>query len=400
MPRLHMPRRCLHQMLIIYGLIFVSSATTLDQMPLLPDQCDSVKCPPDAEMHCPADSAVRENLIAVELIKSNAVELPNDSLVADDRDKDKDTAVELPVSSYYNSTISESDYQKCCLPRKCVCKTCYIPDCNEDEVVAELVPENMQLPGQCCGTYECRAEPNCTKVLDTEFMWLKDCQRCKCNSGFLFCHQSCDEQAGGGVCESKIPGIFYKDGDTWTDGCQECECVKGESKCAMSFCGNLNCPSERQVTLKDTCCPVCWPSCAPMPHDSGYRDYTEEESQELDQDQEQDSLPPLLGEPQTITTTTTSTTPTTQTSAEQKADLIAISSPISSSSTSTSTTTAPPGPITICQSAFDQTYNYFYGLLTYSVVATIIISVLSGYIYMQRAKKRSYDPVSSLDHSI
>ncbi|KAH8293495.1 hypothetical protein KR054_000951, partial [Drosophila jambulina] len=373
---------------------------TVDQTPLLPEECDAVKCPPDAEMHCPADSAVRENLIAVELIKSNAVELPNDpGHVAE---KDKDTTVELPVS-YYNSSISEGDYQKCCLRRKCVCKTCYIPDCNGDEVVTELVAENMQSPGQCCGTYECRAEPNCTKVLNTDFMWLKDCQRCKCNSGFLFCHQSCDELAGGGVCESKIPGIFYKDGDTWTDGCQQCECVKGESKCAMSFCGNLNCPSERQVMLKDTCCPVCWPKCAPMPHEDGYRDYTDEESQELDQDQEQDSLPPLLDDPQptttTTTTTTTSSTTTTPASIQQKAELIAISSP-TSGSTSASTTTAPPGPITVCQSAFDQIYNYFYWLLGYAVLASIAIFLMAVYICLQRAKKRSYDPVSILDHSI
>lgn len=351
----------------------------------LPDPCDSVKCPPDAEMHCPADSAVRVNLIAVELIKSNAVELPTDPGIAADKDA---TVVSVTSVAYNSSSISERDFEQCCLPRKCVCKTCYIPDCDAGKVVVELEPENMQSPGHCCGTYECRAEPNCTEVLDTEFQWLKECQRCRCNSGFPFCHQDCDERAEGGVCESKIPNMFYKDGDTWTDGCQQCECVKGESKCAMSFCGNLNCPSERQVMLKDTCCPVCWPKCAPMPHDDGYRDYTDEESQE-ELDQEQDSLPPLLPEqPQTTTT------------AQQKAELIASSTSTSTSTSTTTTTAAPLGPITICQSAFDQTYYISYWLMGYLVLATIAIFVLSGYIYLQRAKKRSYDPVSILDHSI
>ncbi|XP_033159050.1 uncharacterized protein LOC117140313 [Drosophila mauritiana] len=384
MPYSLTPRRCLHQMLIIYVLIFVSSATTLDQEPL-PDLCESVKCPPDAEMQCPADSSIRHNLLAVDLIKSNAVELPNASEMASAADG----------VSYNRGLISDEDYVQCCLNRKCVCKTCYIPDCpldaDEDAVVVELVPENNQTPGECCGTYECQAEPNCTVVRDTDFHWLKQCGRCKCESGLKICHKTCDERAEG-VCQSKISGMFYKDGENWTENCKTCECEKGEPKCTMSFCGNLNCPSEQQVMLKDTCCPVCWPKCAPMPHekqdDGSYADYVDES-----ETPEEESLPPLLPDPLTT---------------QQSAELIATSTPTSSGGT-TSTTAAPLAATINCNNAFDQpkvvevvnqTNYYFYWLVPYSVIASIAIVVMSFYIYQQRAKKRSYDPVSILDHSI
>ncbi|XP_017060037.1 uncharacterized protein LOC108100570 [Drosophila ficusphila] len=390
MPSLHEQRRCLHQMLIICLLVFVPSATTLGQDPL-PDVCEAIKCPPDAEMQCPADSSVRVNLVAVDLIKSNAVELP----ASGDTSSSSPDGVSAAVS--YNSTlISDKDFVQCCLNRKCVCKTCYIPDCasdavadaDADEVVVELVPENMQTPGQCCGTYECRTEPNCTVARDTNFHWLKQCQRCNCTSGLKICHQTCDEKSES-VCASKIPGVFYNDGETWTDACQECECVKGEPKCTMSFCGNLNCPSERQVMLKDTCCPVCWPKCAPMPHekqgDDSYIDYGDEPEAP-----EEDPLPPLLPDPMTT---------------KGNAELIATTTTTST----TTTTTAAPLATSNCHNAFDQpkvvevvSQNnlYYYGLLAYAGIATIAIGIMGFRIYQQRAKKRSYNPVSILDHSI
>ncbi|XP_052848550.1 LOW QUALITY PROTEIN: uncharacterized protein LOC128259946 [Drosophila gunungcola] len=388
MPSLHKTRRFLHQMLIIYGLIFVSSATTLDQEPL-PDLCDAIKCPPDAEMQCPADSAVRQNLVAVDLIKSNAVELPAPG------DMSAGDAV-----SYNRSLISEEDYVHCCLNRKCVCKTCYIPDCDveTDEVTVELLPENGKTPGQCCGTYDCRTEPNCTVVRDTDYHWLKQCQRCQCDSGLKICHQTCDERAEG-VCQSKIPGMFYKDGETWTDNCQTCECVKGEPKCTMSLCTGLNCPSERQVKLKDTCCPVCWPKCAPMPHekqndDESYGDYVDETETEP---AEEDPLPPLLPDPLLTTTQT-----------QQSAELMD-STTTTTTTSSTTTSTAAPLTTSICHNAFDQPKvvevvnqtNYVsYWLAAYSAIATIAMMAMGFYICMQRAKKRSYAPVSILDHSI
>ncbi|XP_017080798.1 cysteine-rich motor neuron 1 protein [Drosophila eugracilis] len=379
MPSLHKPSGCLHQMLIIYVLIFVSSATTLDQQEPLPDLCESIKCPPDAEMQCPADSSIRQNLLAVDLIKSNAVELPTTG----------DTSLADVSVSYDSSLISSEDYAQCCLNRKCVCKTCYIPDCDSDTdqelVVVELKPENYQKPGECCGTYECRTEPNCTVLRDTDYHWLTQCQRCRCESGLKICHKSCDDRAEG-VCQSKISGVFYKDGETWTENCKTCECEKGEPKCTMSFCGNLNCPSERQVTLKDTCCPVCWPKCAPMPNekqnDDDYNDYVDEPETPV----EEDTLPPLLPDPLTT---------------QQSAELIA---------TSTTTSTTPATPLANNNVRnFDQPNvvevvsqpNYIsYGLTGYSVITTIIIVAMGIYICQQSAKKRSYDPVSILDHSI
>ncbi|KAH8361507.1 hypothetical protein KR084_006693, partial [Drosophila pseudotakahashii] len=371
---------------------------TVDQEPLpLPDLCESIKCPPDGEMQCPADSSIRQNLLAVDLIKSNAVELPGDISSGD--------STSIASVAYNSSLISDEDYVRCCVNRKCVCKTCYIPDCDTDSdadelVVVELVTEKMQTPGECCGTYDCRTEPNCTVVRNTEYHWLKQCQRCKCESGLKICHKDCDDRAEG-VCQSKISGMFYKDGETWTENCQTCECEKGEPKCTMSFCGNLNCPSERQVMLKDTCCPVCWPKCAPMPNEA-YGDYvdeseapeTETETEtELDTEPEteEDPLPPLLPDPLTT---------------QQSAELIA-----SSTTTTTTTTAAPPVAATtnVCNNAFDQPNvvevlnqsNYFsYWLLAYAVLASIAIVVMGFYIYLQRAKKRSYDPVSILDHSI
>ncbi|XP_037720362.1 uncharacterized protein LOC119553814 [Drosophila subpulchrella] len=382
MPSLHKPRRCLHQMLILNVLIFVSSATTLDQEPL-PDLCESVKCPPDGEMECPADSSIRQNLHAVDLIKSNAVELPpTDDISSGDS---------LSIS-YNRSLISDEDYVQCCVNRKCVCKTCYIPDCDADSdnelVVVDLKPENSKQPGECCGTHECRTEPNCTVVRDTDYLWRKQCQRCKCVSGLKICHKDCEERSEG-VCQSKNPERFYKDGETWSENCKTCECVKGEPKCTMAFCGVLSCPIERQYMLKDSCCPACWPKCAPMPHekqdDESYGDYGEEsETPETDASEapEEEPLPALLPDPLT-----------TQESAEL----------IESSTTSTETPAAP-----LAANAFDQpkvvevssqiNYNYF--ILAYSVVVSIVAVAMGFYIYVQRAKKRSYDPVSILDHSI
>ncbi|KAI8036747.1 hypothetical protein M5D96_010548 [Drosophila gunungcola] len=339
----------------------------VDQEPL-PDLCDAIKCPPDAEMQCPADSAVRQNLVAVDLIKSNAVELPAPG------DMSAGDAV-----SYNRSLISEEDYVHCCLNRNC-CQ------------------ENGKTPGQCCGTYDCRTEPNCTVVRDTDYHWLKQCQRCQCDSGLKICHQTCDERAEG-VCQSKIPGMFYKDGETWTDNCQTCECVKGEPKCTMSLCTGLNCPSERQVKLKDTCCPVCWPKCAPMPHekqndDESYGDYVDETETEP---AEEDPLPPLLPDPLLTTTQT-----------QQSAELMD-STTTTTTTSSTTTSTAAPLTTSICHNAFDQPKvvevvnqtNYVsYWLAAYSAIATIAMMAMGFYICMQRAKKRSYAPVSILDHSI
>ncbi|XP_017135861.1 uncharacterized protein LOC108151653 [Drosophila miranda] len=430
---LHKPGRCLHHMLIIYGLIFVSSATTLD-LPPLPDLCDSIKCPPESDMQCPADSSVRETLNAVDLIKWNAVDV--DTAIHPGAGRGQGvgatavavTAVTAAESqmSYNTSLIPDEAYAQCCLSKKCVCRTCYIPDCDTaaGEVVVEVLPEAMDTPGQCCGEYQCRKEPNCTEVRETDFYWLQQCQRCQCTSGARICRQSCDEAdaekvESNAICESKNLNEYFKDGDTWRDECLECECVRGEQKCTISSCGNVDCPIERHVYLRDTCCPVCWPEGHPMPHEKqkddadadadvdedaeGGGDYKEDDSIE---EIEEQPVPPLLPETTQRTTssvsaellasTTTTTTTTTTTAAP-------------STSSSTAATAASQQPCCLCSYELEpkmvevvgENNDFSFWLMAFFVVLLLFVCLmLSSYIQHLRAKKRSYDPVSILDHSI
>uniref|UniRef100_A0A1I8PLK3 VWFC domain-containing protein n=2 Tax=Stomoxys calcitrans TaxID=35570 RepID=A0A1I8PLK3_STOCA len=218
----------------------------------IPHLCDSVQCPHLKDITCPEDSDIRE-LIPEPLILEEA--FSNTSLV-DPHDE---------------------AYAECCLSQKCFCRNCYIPDCDQNgEVVVEIVPESMHTPGRCCGKYECHKEPNCTEVQNTESYWLTNCQRCKCYSGQKMCHQSCDEgiKKSAAICESKNLNQFFEHGDTWKDGCYECECVNGWPKCVINFCKAVNCPAHRQVMLKDSCCPVCWPKGFAMPN--GDEEYDED----------------------------------------------------------------------------------------------------------------------------
>jgi len=126
-----------------------------------------------------------------------------------------------------------------------------------------------------------------------------------------------------------------------------------------------------------------------MPHekqdDESYGDYVDEsETPETDASEapEEEPLPALLPDPLT-----------TQESAEL----------IESSTTSTTTPAAP-----LAANVYDQPkvvevpsqINYNYILMAYSVAVSIVAVAMGFYIYVQRAKKRSYDPVSILDHSI
>ncbi|SPP76821.1 uncharacterized protein LOC117580118 isoform X1 [Drosophila guanche] len=434
---LHKPGRCLHHMLIIYGLIFVCSATTLD-LPPLPDLCDSIKCPPESEMQCPSDSSVRETLNAVDLIKSNAVDssIPTGEGAEAEAEAGAEVGAAAAVVNaltaaesqmlYNTSLIPDEAYAQCCLAKKCVCRTCYIPDCDTaaGEVVVELVPEAMDTPGQCCGEYQCRKEPNCTEVRETDFYWLQQCQRCQCTSGARICRQSCDEAdaekvESNAICESKNLNEYFKDGDTWRDECLECECVRGEQKCTISSCGNVDCPSERHVFLKDTCCPVCWPEGHPVPHekpkddadadanaDAGGNSDVSDDYKEEDSNEEQ-PIPPLLPEATQRTTisvsaellaTTTTTTTTTTTAA-----------PSSPASTSTSPQQHPQQPCCQCSYELEPKMvevvsddNDFDFWVVASIAGCLICICLGEFYYILqlRAKKRSYDPVSILDHSI
>uniref|UniRef100_A0A0A1WME1 Cysteine-rich motor neuron 1 protein n=1 Tax=Zeugodacus cucurbitae TaxID=28588 RepID=A0A0A1WME1_ZEUCU len=225
---------------------------------LLPHPCYNVKCPPMSEMTCPPDSSVRETLNSIDVQQLTAAP----TAVAD--------------AMMYNTTeIDEDVYAECCLSKKCLCKTCYIPDCHgEDEVVVELSPESMNKPGQCCGEYECQRKPKCnvdsanqSAPSDRELYWLKGCQRCHCFAGKPMCIQICDEAVNKtkAICKPEKLNALFEHGESWRVGCYECECIDGIEKCVLPFCSNVDCPRERQVTLKDGCCPICWPGCAPMP---------------------------------------------------------------------------------------------------------------------------------------
>lgn len=370
----------------------------------IPQLCDPVHCPADADMECPKDSAVREmrEISAVNLLSSNAVA---GSLSG---------AIETTERSVYNiSQVPDKLFALCCLSKKCMCKTCYnIPGCNSEkgEVVVELQPEDMNTPGQCCGKYECKPEPNCSDVRNTNYYWLQSCQRCLCNSGARICQQSCDEGKNA-ICESKNLNMYFKDGDSWKDGCYQCECVKGEQKCVIPLCANVNCPSERQVMIKDYCCPVCWPKGAPMPHekpnndDDGYGYEHEEQTQpdadaDADADAETDTeteteLPVVpLADEIIISSTTTTTSTTNRPSTTQNAELIDFPS---------SNTSAAPCELHDFPSVVQVVHQKTFPQNIYHIVIVVLcVIILSMFIYIRRllAKQRSYRPVSNFDDRV
>ncbi|XP_067646168.1 uncharacterized protein [Eurosta solidaginis] len=242
--------KCIWLLLAFLVFDVQSSDSTADTLPHL---CYNVKCPPMSEITCPEDSSVREIL--------NTIDLQHFTTAPEIADTD----------ALYNITeIDEEIYAECCLAKKCLCKTCYIPDCHgEDEVVVELQPESMNKPGHCCGEYECQRTPNCKAEGDSQLYWLKGCQRCHCFSGKPMCIQICDEAVNKtkAICKPEKLNVFFEHGESWRVGCYECECVDGVEKCVLPFCSNINCPRERQIILKDGCCPICWPDCAPIPNE-------------------------------------------------------------------------------------------------------------------------------------
>ncbi|KAM7356536.1 uncharacterized protein ACRADG_002233 isoform 1-T4 [Cochliomyia hominivorax] len=399
----------------------------------IPHLCDNVICPPLSEITCPDDSSIRE-LIAEPLIALD------------------DTMVYHNISK--NATeISDEIFSQCCLNKKCICKTCHIPDChNEGEVVVELSPESIDMPGFCCGKYGCQKEPNCVEVQDTESYWLTDCQRCKCYGGHRLCHQSCDEGIKKlALCHSKNLNTFYEHGQNWRDGCYDCECVNGEANCVITLCKALNCTTNRQVQLKDSCCPVCWPKGFPMPN--GEEEYDEDNDLEEHNDNEIESshnydnnedysdnedqvepdieLKPIneitkVSSTETFSTssTTTSTTTTTTTTTTVKPEVEEISSTASTGvlgNKAESATTAASVPCKIdnpssttpepCnRQEVPATYQVYpqvvelmrysqHNNLLYTIIGclSVIVVVLAAWNIHLKAKQRSYRPVSNFD---
>lgn len=387
-------------------------------------------------MNCPEDSDIRE-LIPEPLIMEE--EFSNASVI---------------------DALDEA-YAQCCLSHKCICRTCYIPDCsNEGEVVVEISPESMNTPGHCCGKYECHKEPNCTEVGNTDSYWLSNCQRCKCYSSQKICHQSCDEgfKKSGAICESKNLNQFFEHGDTWKDGCYECKCVNGEPNCVINFCRAVNCPAHRQVMLKDSCCPVCWPKGFSMPNgdeeydEDGYGESGHHYDDDGPHEYNDDNIEPnvelnpsveVISNTVNATTTPTTTTTTTTTTATTTTAAPTTSTSSTSAPSTTSSTTQPPTLETKTQSPVElhkkdsstpppcvesttakdgtsttttgpctrqdayQVYPQVVELMRYSQhnsllytiigCLSVIVVVLAAWNIHLKAKQRSYRPVSNFD---
>ncbi|EDV97633.1 GH14590 [Drosophila grimshawi] len=361
-------------------------------LPPIPLPCDLTACPADADMQCPEDSAIREirEINAVDLLSTNAMGIGSGS-----------GSATTEKVAYNSSTMTDELFAQCCLSRKCLCKTCYIPDCTSDEgeVVVELQPEAMETPGQCCGKYECKREPNCTEEWNTDYYWLQSCQRCMCTSGQRICHQTCDEGTNA-MCESKTLNTFFKDGQSWEDGCYQCECVKGEEKCVIPFCGHVNCPSERQVQLKNSCCPVCWPKGEPMPHEKPRND---DDGYDYEQEIETEAVPlATIAAEATSTTTTTSTTSATTTSSTTPHPVELLNYESSSSSVVTARP-APPCELHDFPKVVEVVHQNNFSAHLYPVIIgilIIIIGVMGCYIRRLHAKQRSYRPVSNFDDKV
>ncbi|XP_055383544.1 cysteine-rich motor neuron 1 protein-like [Condylostylus longicornis] len=188
--------------------------------------CSQVNCPPLSEITCPDDSFVRETNE-----ETNVIASPDDY------------------------KIVKEVFIQCCVTQKCACRTCHIPSCdNSSLIIMELQPET-EIPGKCCGKYDCQIEPNCSEINNTENYWLTDCKRCKCNNGKKECIAVCDESINQiipripnlndtdidnddnnsnlGACYSKKLNQFFMNGEKWKEDndCTQCECFGEHAKC-------------------------------------------------------------------------------------------------------------------------------------------------------------------------
>ncbi|KAI9588113.1 hypothetical protein GQX74_003959 [Glossina fuscipes] len=350
----------------------------------IPHPCDTVSCPSLSDLSCPNDSEERPFLMPFTSSASS-----NSSVV-----------------------INDELFAQCCLNQKCMCKTCHIPDCNEaGEVVVELSPESMDTPGNCCGKYECQLEPNCTEHQNTDSYWLTNCQRCKCFAGQNICHQICDENSRkSAICHSKNLNKFFEDGDTWKDGCSECECINGEPNCVITFCRSVGCPPHLQVTQNDSCCPICWPEGIPMPN--GRLDYIDEEDgdegNESDNHYDEDENIPMgaIGTDDYLDRNSNELLPDIVwniTNRPSKSDnfttTVSTGSPSSTPTSDPCTKEETPAAYQLYPQVVElMRYNQQNDIL-YTIIAllSILVIVLAAWNIHLKSKQRSYRPVSNFD---
>lgn len=358
-----------------------------------------------SEILCPDDSYIREITNISSLIHTSAT-----------------SSGSIKLSSNGTGILDEF-YTQCCVAPKCICKVCEIPTCSNNlEVLYEIV-EERQTPGKCCGEYECRMEPNCSEVRDTEGYWLSDCQRCKCVYGKRICHRSCDEVVKNpptAFCKSKALNRFFSNGETWKEECSECDCRNGEPKCVIALCRSINCPKSDQVTLKGSCCPVCWTEKNQGhrngvddegPSSADYEDENigggEDDDDDDDYDEDEDENEEMLRYPLSGVDLASNSTEKTYVQLNSTLKTINITE---APETTYSDTTIPTLPCQLSTQDPSATYAVYpeivefvqpaYNIdVLYTIIGCLSVTVIAlcAIVCQMRAKQRSYRPVSNFD---
>ncbi|XP_017340122.1 protein kinase C-binding protein NELL2 [Ictalurus punctatus] len=132
------------------------------------------------------------------------------------------------------------------------------------------------------GGYDCRCPHghNCTgdcihdsKVKHNGQIWVLDndrCSVCSCQMGQvmcrrmvcdcenptvdLFCCPECDPRLSS-QCLHQNGFVTYSSGDTWTENCQQCQCLQGEVDCWPLLCPPAHC--DFTMVPEGECCPRC-----------------------------------------------------------------------------------------------------------------------------------------------
>ncbi|CAL8323174.1 unnamed protein product [Lota lota] len=133
------------------------------------------------------------------------------------------------------------------------------------------------------GGYDCRCPHgrNCSgdcrfddKVKHDGQIWVMDgdrCSVCSCQTSRVmcrrmvcdcdnptvdvFCCPECDPRLSG-RCLDQSSRLSYNSGDTWLEGCQQCQCTRGEVDCWPVTCAALG-DCELSGVPEGECCPRC-----------------------------------------------------------------------------------------------------------------------------------------------
>uniref|UniRef100_A0A8B9JZ74 Neural EGFL like 2 n=1 Tax=Astyanax mexicanus TaxID=7994 RepID=A0A8B9JZ74_ASTMX len=174
----------------------------------------------------------------------------------------------------------------CVSPNTCVCTQGFTGQRCETDIDECKVGRSTCANDTICfnldGGYDCRCPHghNCTgdcihdnKVKHNGQIWVLDndrCSVCSCQMGQvmcrrmvcdcenptvdLFCCPECDPRLSS-QCLHQNGLLTYASGDTWTENCQQCQCLQGEVDCWPLSCP----PSDCDFTLvpEGECCARC-----------------------------------------------------------------------------------------------------------------------------------------------